>query len=218
MLLHRRSSVRTFALLAVTLTALAPHASDAQGITDPAGDFLPSYIGPKNADMDVLLASAVFDGTTFHFRSEQGGVVGATANEIFVWGVNRGAGTSRFPVIAPGVLFDFVVILNPNGPSTARDLINNIGFVLPTGGASFNGNVVQGDVPLAWLVSEGLAPSQYTVNLWPRINGQPNEFISDFAPNNSNFQVTTTPEPSSALLLGPALLGIGGFRLRRRGN
>ncbi len=51
-----------------------------------------------------------FDGASFVFQSTSAGPIGTTPGALFVWGVNRGAGTARFPDITPGVLFYAVVI------------------------------------------------------------------------------------------------------------
>jgi len=67
-------------------------------------------------------------------------------------------------------------------------------------------------IPASLLGSTGFAFGQYTANLWPRASntaaGAPitgDAAISDFAPNNSNILVTTTPEPGTAALLLPAV-------------
>ena len=52
----------TFLLLASLFTAAT--GALAQGITDPIGDLLPTYIGPQNGDVDVASAFAGYDPAT----------------------------------------------------------------------------------------------------------------------------------------------------------
>ena len=220
MLIHSRQLFRpllSFAML-TSLSLTAAQNIKAAVITDPAGDFLPSYTGPQNGDLDVISAEVSFDGSNFLFTSTQAASVGLTPGGFYVWGIDRGVGRQGFPTIAPGVLFDSVVVLNPAGGSAVRDLIANTST--PISNISFSGAVINGTVPLSALPSMGFAPSQYTVNLWPRaagITGDP--AVSDFAPDNSNVLVTTSaaPEPSTISLFGMAACGIlGVFRLRRK--
>lgn len=188
-------------------------------ITDSANDFLASYTGAKNGDLDVVSAQVFFNGSSFMFTSTQAAPIGTTAGAIYVWGINRGAGTQGFPVIAPGVLFDSIFIVNPAGGSTVRDLINNTSTAISN--ISFSGSTISGTVPLNALPSQGLAPSQYTVNLWPRLSGITGDpAVSDFAPNNSNALVTNAvPEPATISLLGMAACGaLGILRMRRRNS
>ena len=220
MLVYSRQLFRTllsFAMLA-SLSLAAAQNIKAAVITDPAGDFLPSYTGPKNGDLDVIRAEVTFDGSNFLFTSTQAASVGLTTGGFYVWGVNRGTGLQGFPAIAPGVLFDSVVILNPAGGSTVRDLITSTSTAISN--ISFSGATISGTVPLSALPSRGFAPSQYTVNLWPRFGGVTGDpSISDFAPDNSNALVTTSavPEPSTISLFGMAVCGIlGVFRFRRK--
>ena len=89
--------------------------SVAEPIIDPPNDFVPTFAGPKNGDLDVIAAEVQFDGSNFFLHATLNGPVGTTPGGIYVWGFNRGGGTQGFPVIAPGVLFDRVVILRPDG-------------------------------------------------------------------------------------------------------
>jgi PEP-CTERM motif len=208
----------SFAALAA-LSLLAVQDIKAELIADPAGDFLPSYTGPKNGDLDVVSAQVFFNGSSFTFTSAQAAPIGLTTGAVYVWGVDRGAGRQGFPVIAPGVLFDSVFIINPAGGSSVRDLISNTGTAIND--ISFSGSTISGTVPLSTLPSLGRAPSQYTVNLWPRFSGVTGDAaIPDFAPNNTSVLVTSaTPEPSTISLLGMAVCGtLGILRLRRRNN
>lgn len=195
------------------LLAVAALPTTAAVISDPANDFLPTYTGPKNGDLDVLSAQVFYDGANFTFTSTQNAPIGTTTGGIFVWGINRGAGTPGFPVIAPGVLFDSVFVINPAGGSTVRDLVS--GAATPISNISISGASISGVVPLSALPTRGFAAINYTVNLWPRSPGSGDPIISDFAPNNSNAAVTVlTPEPGTMGLF--SLVSLGGLALLRR--
>ena len=205
---------QTALLVGFALLAASPGRSAAQPITDPAGDFLPTFSGPRNGDLDVLSARVLFDGAQFTFTSRQNGVVGTTLGGIFVWGVNRGSGTSPGGVFPTDVRFDAVVVLNPAGGSFVRNLVSAMNT--PLSAVSFSGDVITGLVPLALLPSQGFAPGAYTVNLWPRLNGGDQTQIADFAPNTTTFTVSTVPEPGAWALLGTGLALMGGVAARRR--
>jgi hypothetical protein len=186
----------------------APGAVQAGLITDPVGDFIPSFLGPKNPDLDVVAADVQFDGTNFFLHAILNGPVGFTPGGFYVWGFNRGAGTQGFPVIAPGVIFDKVVVLNNNDTTNIA------------GGKVFHvGNEIFGVIPLSALPSTGFTPLNYQWNLWPRspaIPNNPDGNVADFAPNNSDAAVSPTPEPASFALLGVGVLGLAGYRWSRR--
>ncbi|MBV9881274.1 MAG: hypothetical protein JO180_12295 [Gemmatirosa sp.] len=211
----RRSLATSLAAVAVLA---APLAARAQGhAIDPEGDFIPSYtVGPHSPDLDVLEAWFTLDGNGFHLRSRQAGPIDPTSGHLFVWGVNRGQGSQGFPAIAPGVLFDAVLAINPGAATNSvRNLLTATSTPLPAGAVSFHGNILQIDVPLALLPSSGFALDQFTANLWPRSGAGGQNVIADFAPDNSNITVSTTPEPATALLVAPVLVGMLAVRRRR---
>jgi hypothetical protein len=198
----------------ITFLFLLANPSRAALITDLSDDFLPSYTGPQNGDLDILNAQAFFNGSVFTFTATMNGLIGATAGTTYVWGINRGAGTMGFPAIASGVTFDAVFLLNPSGPSTLRDLIS--GISTPITDVFFSGSTITGAVALSLLPAEGFAPSNYLVNLWSRSIGSGNAVISDFAPNNSDAGVTVTPEPAGLTLVsGTLLMGLALIRRRK---
>ncbi|GAO38778.1 hypothetical protein SCH01S_19_00820 [Sphingomonas changbaiensis NBRC 104936] len=55
------------AFVALVRVALACTPAVAATVSDPLGDFLPSYIGPHDADLDVLSFSAKFDSAASQF-------------------------------------------------------------------------------------------------------------------------------------------------------
>ena len=212
-------------LLFVTSAVIAPSAK-AQA-SDPANDFLATYLGPQNGDLDVLSTGAVFNGSSFLFTATLNGAVGTTVGGFYVWGVDRGSGTAGFASLGlNNVLFDQVLVVRPNGTNAALATGTTGGNTLAPGSISFAGNSLSVLVPAAFLPNNGKTFSQYTINLWPRASFLPNgttplagnAAISDFAPNNSNVLVTTAPEPGSLALAALGGIGLLGTVIRRRKN
>ncbi|KQW51361.1 MULTISPECIES: PEP-CTERM sorting domain-containing protein [unclassified Roseateles] len=209
--------MRLFASLsAATLLAL-PLASHAlTSIDDAQGDFLATFGGSSaSTDLDVLSASVTYAPGTdlFTLTATMDGVIGSTATGLYVWGVNRGAGTAGFAGIGiNGVRFDRVIILRPDGTGT----IGGVG-ALPAGSVTLSGKTITATVSGSLLPSTGFANKfDYTWNLWPRDSAfAGTAAISDFAPNNANFTTSPVPEPATfATLLGG--LGLVAFLGRRR--
>lgn len=208
--------------VAATLLALGAAMAQAQGIADPAGDFLSTYTGPRNGDLDVLGAFAGYNAQTsrFTFSGTFAAAVGTTLGAFYVWGLDRGQGTERFvagtPSVGAGVRFDSVVFLRPD--STAR-VVRFVGATntfteLALGTATIVGNTISASIDGSLLPSTGFAPTGYTWNLWPRTGGT-NDTIADFAPDRSNAPIAPVPEPETyALLMGG--LAVMGLVSRRR--
>jgi hypothetical protein len=214
---YLRSKRLQASMLGLGALLLSAAQSKAALITDPAGDFLPSYTtGPKNGDLDVLSAQVFFNGSSFTFTATMAGAIGTTSGGNYVWGINRGAGAQGFATIAPGVLFDAVFLINPAGGSMVRDTVAAVST--PITDISFSGDTITGTVPLSLLPSEGFAPENYLVNLWPRSGSSGLSVIADFAPDNSDAAVTSTPEPAGLALLGGAALAGLAFMRRRKAS
>lgn len=208
------------ALLAGALFALLAGApAYATVVTDPANDFIPTFTGAKSGDLDVLSAFATFDGTAFHIGATLNGNVGTLPTSLYVFGFNRGAGTSNFAAIGlPNVIFDSVITLTGAGVTGGRDLVANTALTLPAGSTRISGASFQIDVPVSLLPSQGFAPLQYQVNLWPRDASAPagNGQIADFAPDAQDFPVSAVPEPWSISAIPAGLLALALFRRRRQ--
>lgn len=208
--------------LTLTLSVLfvLPFVAAAGAITDPAGDFLPTYTaGPQGSDLDVISADVVYDeaAETLTFSGTHAGPIGQTDGALYVFGLDRGQGTERFqtgdPAIGPGVLFDSVVILRPDGTGAYVDFINGTNTEFATDSVWIvNGTIGSAALPLSLFPSTGFGPEDYTWNLWPRVGLGNNNQITDFAPDASNAGVSIVPEPASFAMIGTAALLV----LRRR--
>jgi hypothetical protein len=203
-----------FALLVSATTASA-------AVSDPAGDFLATYTGSQDADLDLLSGDVAFDGTSFLFTATVAGQIDATPGQLYAWGIDRGAGTPRIdllrdPDIAPGILFDAVVVMLPNGTLTVVTipLMGAPTFTNFVGGTTVAGDTLSATVPLSSLFSTGFAPEDYTFGLWsrmrinPTVDGTNNE-IADFLTGSGTLNARVVPEPATwlTMLLGFGLVG-----------
>lgn len=218
-------------------------------IVDPANDlrkFDPndanSYAGPPNPGLDVLTANVILDPvhSTLTFTSTMAGPISGLLDPntganlgSFSWGINHGYGNLNFASInLPGVIFDAVLTLNPNGTATYR------GASAPAGSVTASGNTLTAVLPIAFVApppqpanAQGplLPVEEWQYNLWPRstikVDGTPLGFgnfqIADFAPDATDFAAQIVPEPSSAAMLGTSilaavLLGVLGWLRNRR--
>jgi len=185
---------------------------------DPIGDFLPTYAGPHNGDLDVVSTNASLLGTNLVFSATLNANVGTTAQGFYIWGVNRGAGTANFASLGlPNIIFDSVIRINPDGTG-AVTLIGGPTTNLAAGSITITGNTFQAVVPLVLLPSNGFSVAQYGQNLWPRFGGAVgNAQISDFAPDDTMGPIQT-PEPTTLLLLGTGLIGLSSRFRKRKGR
>jgi hypothetical protein len=209
---YRQKACARAAALALAISFASP--ATAGTIIDPVGDFLSTYTGPQNGDLDVTGMTVTLNGSgIFRVTTTLAGNVGLTPGAFYVYGVNRGAGTAGFAALGlNNVLFDRVIIVRQDATISAAGV----------GSAQFSGNTITFDIDgnNALMASTGFTLGQYGWNLWPRaattaagvaITGNP--AISDFAPNNAT--IAAVPEPSSwALML--AGLGLTGWAMRRK--
>jgi len=148
--------------LAATLLAGGALPASAAAILDPTDDFLSSFIGTKGGDLDVLSAQVFYDGTKFTFTSTENAPIGTTAGTLYVWGVDRGTNNAPFGAFRPGVLFDAVVILRPDGTGIVIDTTGALPAAnLPAGSITIAGNTITGTVDKSLLPSLGFSRSNF---------------------------------------------------------
>ena len=187
--------------------------AQATTVADPTGDFIPSYAGAHQADLDVTSFSVNFNSATnsFLLQATMAGTIDTSLPGFYAIGVNTGTGAGPFaPIGAPNVLFNQVIAVQKNATA-------NIGpNALAPGSVTVGGNALSLVVPLSLLPSTGFDPEHYGFNIWPRDGVHTGlAAISDFAPNNATV-AAAVPEPASwAMMLGGFGL-IGGAMRRRR--
>jgi hypothetical protein len=207
-------------LCGLALASSAPLAT-AMSVTDASGDFIASYTGPHNGDVDVLSSIVTYNPGTdmFSFSGTMAAAIGTTPGvSSYVWGINRGGGTARLASVgATGVLFDAVVVFGSDGSGSVTVFSPTVvAQTLTLGTVTKSGATISGSFSGSFLPTTvgGLAKQNYTWNLWPRAAGVAGTAaISDFAPDNSNLAVTAVPEPASVALMG---LGLGVLVIARR--
>lgn len=205
------------AAAALSLALIGCVGSSASVVSDPPNDFLPTFNGPHNGDLDVLSTNVTLNGSNFDFTATLNGPVGETSGAVYIFGLDRGKGTAKFANLGhAGVVFDSTFVINNTGGGVVNDLISQTKTSISD--VTFSGATISAVVPVSDLHSEGFSPDQYTFNLWPE-SGAPNAAnteISDFAPDNSMApaSVATAPEPGTMALFGVA--GIGAIALLRR--
>ena len=193
------------------LTLAAAGAAHAGSVVDPTGDFLGTYAGNHDPDLDVTKFTVAFDAATnlFQLNATLAGAINPALPGLYVIGVNTGTGViAPFANVgAPNVIFNQALVVQKTGTVGLGANPNALT-------ATIDGDAFSLLVPLSLLPTTGFAPGQYGWNIWPRNGlGGDNTQISDFAPNNATLQAV--PEPASWALM---LFGFGalGAALRRR--
>lgn len=195
----------------------------ATSVADPAGDYLPEYAGPANADLDILSASITRSTAGVFLWTRMAGAIGDTVGGATFWGVNRGTGfpglvTSGPPAIGPAsILFDAIVVFNFSGAGRIRTFGGG-GFVdtpLDPGTVTIWGDSIGAFIPFALLPSTGFEEEEYGYVNWSRSALGSQTFIADFAPEDASALASLVPEPASwALMIGG--FGIVGVAARRK--
>lgn len=215
-------SIARFVATAAAAALLASAAGARAAVVDPAGDFLPSYTGPQNGDLDLLSAGVRLGDGILAFTAVVNGAVGATPGAFVAFGVNRGSGTPGLfqamdPKIGQHALHDAIVLLRPDLTGTVV-LVGAGGVLtfqtLAPGAVTVSGDTIAGQVPMAFLPANGFTAPDFTYVAWTRSAPGSNAFVADFAPGDATFHASV-PEPSgwAVLILGFAAAG---GALRRR--
>jgi hypothetical protein len=171
---------------------------------DASQDFLPSYTGPKDSDLDVLQADVVIDALaqTITFSGTMKGTIDTRSPKLYVFGIDRGAGAAGGnlvfhgplggePKIGNGVMWDSAIALTAAGQALFFDVLNPGLVPLPNVAVTISGNQISATVPLALFPSQGFKLKEYTYNAWPRSElSLANTVVSDFAPDNGNAPVS----------------------------
>lgn len=217
-----KSTILAFAAVATLGLGAAP--ALAATVYDASGDWLATYTGAQNPDLDILSASVVRSETELRFRVGMGGAIGSSPNSLIVWGIDRGAGTARLGMGAPpevaNVLFDAVYVMFPDGTARLVTIANNVPTinVLPNS-LTIAGDSIWGSAPLSLLPSTGFDVADYRFTLWSRQRVNPavdgtNAEIADFLLDGASIRASV-PEPGAwALLI--AGFGLVGGAIRRR--
>ena len=190
----------TAALCAVGITGTA----QALPFLDASQDFLSSYTGPKDSDLDVLQADVVIDALaqTITFSGTMKGNIDTRSPKLYVFGIDRGAGAAGGnlvfhgslggePKIGNGVMWDSAIALTATGQALFFDVLNPGLVPLPNVAVTISGNQISATVPLSLFPSQGFKLKEYTYNVWPRSElSLANTVVSDFAPDNGNAPVS----------------------------
>jgi hypothetical protein len=201
--------MRKLLLCAGVVFALAAGSASARTIFDPTGDFLPTFVGDKDLDLDVTSLSVAYDAVADAFRigATFAGDVNPAKPDLYILGVDTGAGAFHpFGGIGePNILFDQVAVIQKTGAATLS------GHALT---ATIAGAGLTLTIPRAFLPSTGFAARDYGFSFWPRNGLGNNNQISDFAPQNATFAAAPEPAAWAVMLAGFGVLG-GALRRRR---
>lgn len=119
------------------LAALCAAAAHAAPFIDAQGDFLPSYAGPRDADLDVRFADVVIDpkAGTVSLTGIVAGPIDKASGKFYVFGIDRGRGDvgrdlvfqgplGGEPRIGSGVRWDAAIGLLANGQAVFFDALH----------------------------------------------------------------------------------------------
>jgi len=197
--------MRKLLLIAVALSALSFGAAEARSISDPVGDFLPTFVGAKTPDLDVTGFTVDYSAATssFTLSATLAGAINPAEGDVYVIGADTGTGTLHpFAALGePDVLFNQVIAVAQTGVTTIAGK--------PNLAATISGDMFSVVVPLADLPSTGFTPEFYGFNLWPQNAAKS---ISDFAPQNALLAAAPEPGVWAMMMVGFAMVG---FAMRR---
>lgn len=209
--MHKSFTFRARLIGAAALTVGLAMPAAATTVTDPVGDFLPTFTGDHDPDLDVTSFSVNFDSVTSSFllQATLDGDIDPAKDGLYAIGVNTGTGAAApfGDIGAPNVIFDQVIAVQKDGTGLVT---GPAGGPLGAGEVTVGGNAFSLIVPLALLPTTGFDPLHYGFNLWPRSGFDSNAQVSDFSPDDATVSVAgAVPEPASwmTLIAGFGLLG-----------
>ena len=175
-------------------------AAPLSAVSDPSYDFVSTYVGPRNSDLDIITFSAQFDPnrSVFIFRAKLSGVIRETPNGVYVICVNRGNGSALLESIGiSSVLCDSAVIVKNNGVATVATFEPAFKNSPLNGTVKIKGAEFEITVPASQLPTTGFALGDYTVTLWSRSDGGKNDLVADIAPDSGSLKVSIAPSAQS---------------------
>jgi len=210
---------KSLVIVASALALAFGTAAQALTVTDATGDFIGTYTGPHQADLDVTSFSVTYSSATnkFLLQSTMAGDINSALPGFYAIGVNTGLGKNNFAAIGfEGVRFDTVISVQKAGTATIG------GVSIGPNTVTIGGNALSVMLDASLLTSTGFDPAHYSFNIWPRsgtVGGT--AVISDFAPENrtvSSLEVSGVPEPATwaMMVLGFGLCGFAARASRKR--
>jgi hypothetical protein len=186
---------------AAVAAALGAGAANASTFTDPPDDFLSTFTGAHDADLDIRSLTVNFDQAdgVFDVTATFDGKIDTAEPGAFVLGIDTGAGAKNFGSLGnPGVVFDQTFTIQKDGSTGVQDLNATIG--------SDSFNLV---LPTRLLTNTGFDDKDFRFSLWSKSGNS----IADFAPNNDTLRAVPEPATWAMMILG---FGMAGASLRRR--
>ena len=199
--------MRKLLIAAVAVAALGAGAANATTFRDSTGDFLPTFVGSHDADLDITSFAVDFDAaaSVFDVAATFVGKIDTQKVGSYVLGIDTGAGAKNFASINnPGVVFDQTASIQKSGAA-------QIGADTLDSSLDADGHGFSFILPTRFLTSTGFSPQDFQFSLWSKNASS----IADFAPNNDTMRAVPEPASWAMMILGFGMVGAM-MRIRRR--